>query len=266
MAEITAAMVKTLRDATGLGMMDCKKALEESGGDVDAAQDALRLKGLATAEKKAGRATSEGLIGIARSDDGNGAVMIEIRCETDFCARNDEFKTMVADLTAMAMDASDGDVPVSDAMTTRLQETLAKIGENIGYARGVKISAPQLGMYLHHNGKVGVIVGLDGELDAQAINDLCMHIAFSDPMGITPEDIPAEVVSRETEIAKQQAIDSGKPAEIAEKIVAGKINKFLAANALIEQPFVKDDKKKVKDILGGVNVTAFARYAVGEDA
>lgn len=262
---ITAAMVKELREATGLGMMDCKKALDETDGDIAAAQDMLRAKGLTTAEKKAGRATKEGLVGIQVADDKKSAAIIEVQCETDFCSRNDEFVNMVADLKKMAFESSQGDVPASEAITERLQATLAKVGENMSYARGRKISAEKIGTYLHHNNKVGVIVGVDGEVADETLADLCMHIAFSNPMGITAEDIPADLVAKEKEIAKQQAIESGKPEEIAEKMVAGKIKKYLAANALLEQPFVKDDKKAVKEILGGKTVTAFARYAVGEE-
>ena len=263
MAAITAALVKELREATGLGMMDCKRALDETDGDIQAAQDMLRTKGLTTAEKKAGRATKEGLVGIKVADDGSAAAMIEIQCETDFCARNDEFKAMASDVLEMAFAAETGTIEPNDEINTRLQAALAKIGENMSYARGVKIAAPQIGQYLHHNGKVGVLVGLDGDLPCETVADLCMHIAFADPMGITADDVPADIVEKEKEIAKQQAIESGKPAEIAEMMVAGKIKKFLAARALLEQPFVKDDKKQVKDILGEVTVTAFARFAVG---
>jgi elongation factor Ts len=265
MAEITAALVKQLREDTGLGMMDCKKALDETNGDIEAAKTALRKKGMATAEKKAGRATKEGLVRIRINDENTSAAMIEVQCETDFCARNDAFQTMTNQLAEMAFEASDGPVPASEAMTACLQDTLAKIGENMSYARGVKISAPRIGQYLHHNNKVGVLVGLDGDVPEETISDLCMHIAFANPMGITPEDIPADLVEQEKTFAKQQAIDSGKPADIAEKMVAGKIKKFLAERALLEQPFVKDDKKQVKDILGGAKVTAFARFAVGEE-
>lgn len=261
MAEITASLVKSLREMTGLGMMECKKALTEHNGDIDAARDALRAKGLAMAEKKAERETKEGLVQIAVSD--NTAAMVEVQCETDFCARNDEFKAMVNDVAQMALQADEGDIAATDEITTCVQDTLAKIGENMSFARGVKISAAKIGTYLHHNCKVGVVVGVDGEASEETLSDLCMHIAFANPMGITPEDIPADIVEKEKEIAKQQAIESGKPAEIADKMVVGKIRKFLEANALIEQPFVRDDKKKVKDILGVATVKAFARFAIG---
>ena len=262
---ITAAMVKELREATGLGMMDCKKALDETDGDIAAAQDMLRAKGLTTAEKKAGRATKEGRVGIKLADDKTSAAIVEVQCETDFCSRNDEFVDMVGDLTDLVYRASDGEVPADETITTRLQDALAKIGENMSYARGQKISAAKIGTYLHHNNKVGVVVGVDGEVADETLSDLCMHIAFANPMGITTDDIPADLVAKEREIAKAQAIESGKPAEIAEKMVDGKMRKYLAANALMEQPFVKDDKKTVKEILAGQTVTAFVRYAVGEE-
>ncbi|HUT01881.1 MAG TPA: translation elongation factor Ts [Phycisphaerae bacterium] len=261
MAEITAAMVKALRDETGQGMMDCKQALQEAGGDLEAARDILRRKGLVKAEKKAERATSEGRIAIKQLD--GAVVMVEARCETDFCARNEQFQALVATLADLAAEAPAGKIDATDAMGQAVQQTLAKIGENMSYARGIKIEAPRIGAYLHHNKKVGVIVGVEGDVSDQTLSDLCMHIAFADPMGIAPQDIPADVVAKEREFATQEAIDSGKPPQIAEKMVEGKIRKFMAANALLEQPFVRDDKKAVKELLGGAKVTAFARFAVG---
>ena len=261
MAEITAAMVKALRDDTGQGMMECKKALQETDGDVQAAKDLLRKKGLVKAETKADRATSEGLIAVKALD--GAAVMVEARCETDFCARNEEFQAMVGKLADLAADAPAGEVAATDAMEQAVQDAFAKIGENMSYGRGIKIEAARIGTYLHHNKKVGVLIGVDGEVTDETLTDLCMHIAFTNPMGIGPDDIPADVLEKERNFARQQAIDSGKPAEIAEKIVEGKMRKFLAGNALLEQPFVRDDKKKVKDLLGGATIAAFARFAVG---
>jgi len=244
MAEISAAAVKALREETGQGMMECKKALQEAGGDIEAAKDILRRKGLTTAEKKSARATKEGLVAIAGGE--GGAAMVEIQCETDFCARNDVFKTMAQKVAQMAAKAPDGQVPATDEIKAAVQDALAKISENMSYARGIKISAPRVGTYVHHNGKVGVIVGVDGDVDDTTLADLCMHIAFHEPIGITRDDIPAEMVAKEKEIARQQAIDSGKPPQIAEKMVMGKVNKFLAANALMEQPFVRDDKNRLR--------------------
>jgi elongation factor Ts len=261
MAEITAATVHALRKETGQGMMECKKALEESNGDVEAARDILRKKGLVKAEKKAERTTGEGLVAIKTLD--GAAAMVEVRCETDFCARNEQFQAMVAAVLDLAAEAPAGDIPPTEAISGLVQGALAKIGENMSYARGVKIEAPLVGTYLHFNKKVGVIVGVDGELSEEDLSGLCMHIAFADPMGTTPEDIPADVVEKERQFATQEAIDSGKPPEIAEKIVTGKMRKFLAARALVEQDYVRDDKIKVKQVLGGATVTAFVRFAVG---
>jgi len=264
MADIKAAMVKALRQETGLGMMECKKALIEADGDAEAAKDALRAKGMSMARQKAGRETAEGLVAIV--SDGASAAMVEVRCETDFCARNDEFKAMVADVAVMALAADEGQVQATDEITSRVRETLARIGENMSYARGVKIVTPRIGTYLHHNAKVGVIVAVDGEIDDQTLTGICQHVAFANPIAITTDDIPQDLVDKEKQIAKQQAMESGKPENIADRIVAGKVNKFLAANALLEQPYVKDDKKKVKDILGGATVKAVVRYAVGEQS
>jgi len=261
MAEITAAMVKALREETSQGMMECKKALQEANGDFDAARNILRKKGLVKAEKKADRATSEGLVGIKKLD--GAAVMVEVRCETDFCARNDQFQAMLARLVDLAAEQPAGDIQATDAMSETVQAAFAKIGENMSFARGIKIAAPNIGTYLHHNKKVGVVVGVEGEISDETLTGLCMHIAFADPMGITSDDIPPDLVEKERQFAREQAIASGKPPEIAEKMVTGKIRKFLAERALVEQAFVRDDKKKVKDILGAAKVTAFARYAVG---
>lgn len=264
MAEITATTVKALREETGQGMMDCKKALEEAGGDFDAARDILRKKGLATAEKKAARPTSEGLIGMSVSDDRTSAAMVEVQCETDFCARNDVFRNMVQQLADMALSSGEeGEMTPSEEMTSAVQDALTQIGENMSLARAVRIAAPRVQTYLHHNGKVGVIVGVEGDASDETLNDLCMHIAFSDPVGVTTDDVPSDLVEKEKEFAREEAANSGKPADIVEKIVTGKVRKFLEANALLEQPFVKDDKQKVKDILGDAKVTAFARFAVG---
>ena len=262
MPDITAEMVKKLRDQTGQGMMECKKALTEAGGDFEQAELILRKKGLAAAEKKSARAATEGLIAISAPND-TSAAMVEINCETDFCARNEVFQAMAASVADLAAKADDGPVQPTDEITAAVQAAFEQIKENMSYGRGIKISAPRVGTYLHHNGKVGVIVAVDGEITPETLADLCMHIAFADPMGLTKDDIPADVVEKEKAVATEQAAESGKPPQIVEKIVAGKLNKFLAANALLEQPFVRDDKKKVKDILGGATVTTFARFAVG---
>jgi len=263
MAEITATLVKALREATGQGMMECKKALGETGGDIDAAKDLLRKKGLLTAQKKAARTTSEGLIGLSANSERTEAAMVEVRCETDFCARNQVFRDMVSAVTKMASVAPAGQVEPTDAIRDAVQAALSKIGENMGYARGIKIAAPRVGTYLHHNQKVGVIIGVNGNIDDETLTGLCMHIAFADPMAVSPKDIDPAVIEKEREIALAQAVRQGKNEQVAEKMVIGKINKFLADNALLEQVYVRDETKKVKDLLGGAAVTAFARFAVG---
>jgi elongation factor Ts len=264
MAEVTAAMVKALREETSQGMMECRKALVESNGDIQLAKDILRKRGMVTAEKKASRTASEGLVAILSAGDRKSAAMVEIRCETDFCARNDVFRAMAANVVKMALDGPDGQVHASQPIKDQVQSALAKIGENMNFARGIKISAPKIGAYLHHNNKVGVLVGIEGEIDDTILNDICMHVAFTDPMGLTVNDIPSDLVEHEKRLAREQAMEAGKPPEIAEKMTTGKVRKFLEANALLEQPFVKDDKKKVKEILGAAKITAFARYQVGQ--
>lgn len=262
MAKITAEMVKALRQQTGQGMMDCKKALEEANGQVEAAIEILRKKGMAAAQRKAERETKQGLVAV--HEDAGSAAMVEVVCETDFCARNDEFKTMVSKVAAVAAKATkDGEVPADDEINNLVQECFNKIGENMRYSRGVKISAPVIGHYIHHTGKVGVLVGLEGEISPELISDLCMHIAFADPMAVRPEDIPQDVIEYERNIAREQAEQSDKPPAVIDKIVEGKIRKFVASKALLEQPFVKDEKKKVKEVLGQAKVIAFARFQIG---
>jgi len=260
MADITAAMVKALRDETGLGMMECKKALTEHDGDVEKAKDALRAKGLATAEKRSARDTKEGVV-LIESSDGQ-ATMVEVVCETDFCARNEEFQAMAKDVLAIAAKGDEGEVAATDEINDRVQTTLAMIGENMSFSRGVKICAETIGTYAHHNGKVGVLVGVNGQLDEETLSGLCMHIAFADPIGITGDDVPEDLVAKEKQIALAQAIESGKNEEIAEKMVVGKMRKFIASKALVEQAYVRDDKKQVKEILGDATIKAFARFAI----
>ena len=261
MTEITAEQVKALREKTGQSMMECKKALVEAHGDPAAAMDLLRKKGLSDATKRAARTTKEGLVAI--SGAGNAAAMVEVVCETDFCARNAEFRAMVQKVAELAAQGPAGPIPATGEITEAVQACFNKIHENMRFGRGIKIAAPKVATYLHHNSKVGVLLGIEGDLPAELLNDLCMHIAFADPLAIRPEELPAELVAKERQLALEQAQESGKPPAVQEKIVQGKVGKFLAANALLEQPFVKDEKKKVKDVLGPAKITAFARFQVG---
>ena len=261
MADITASMVKELREATGIGMGDCRKALVETDGDLQLAKDNLRARGLAKAEKKSGRATEEGLLAIAAGD--STATMVEVVCETDFCAKSDGFVAMVNTVLGMADTQPAGEIQTTDEITACVQEAFATIGENMKFTRGVKIEGACIGSYIHHNNKVAVIVALDKETNADAISGLCQHITFSNPIGIVTEDIPAELIEKEKAIAIQQAVEQGKPQEIAEKMVVGKIRKFVADNALMEQKYIRDESQTIKQMLGGATVTAFARFAVG---
>ena len=263
MAEITAAMVKALRDETSQGMMECKKALQETDGDMEAAKDLLRKTGSVKAEKKAERSTSEGLVRISVADDGKSATMVELQCETDFCSRNDEFQVMADKVIDLATASAEGVIEATDDIAACVQECLGKIGENMSYARGIKVAGDRVGSYMHHNNKVGVLVAIDGEADDDLLTKLCQHIAFANPMGLSADDVPADLVEKERAFATEEAAESGKPAEIVEKMVEGKVRKFLAENALLEQAFIHDEKSKVKDILGGATLTAFARFAVG---
>jgi elongation factor Ts len=258
MAEIDAVTVKALREKTGQSMMECKKALVEAKGDMEAAVDLLRKKGLSEAGKKAARTAKEGLIGIFSSP--GSATMVEVVCETDFCARNEEFRRMVKRVAELAAAAAPGAVEATPEMLAAVGACFSKIGENMKYVRGVKLAADKLGAYIHHN---GVLLGVEGDLPDQTLSELCMHIAFADPVAVRTDQVPAELVERERRIAVEQAKDTGKPAPVQEKIVQGKVAKYLASAALLEQPFVKDEKKKVKDILGPAKVTAFARFQVG---
>lgn len=268
MAAISAKDVMTLRKKSGLGMMECKQALEETGGDMTAAEEALRQKGLSKMDGRTDRESAEGRIAVAISDDESRAAIIEVNTETDFTAGNDQFKTMAEQLAAMALQQNPGDVEKSDAMQAAIDEVRLTTKENIQFNRGAIRGGDgrKVGTYVHHNGKIGALVEIQGDADTQLLRDLCMHVVSisPEPLGINDDDIPADVIEKEREVAKAQAIESGKPENIAEKMVEGKMRKFYEENALLKQTFVKDDKKQIKDILpDGVTITSFVRFALG---
>ncbi len=268
---ITAKDVNELRQKTGLGMMECKAALTETGGDVQAAVDLLRKKGLAKMDSRSDRASAEGRIGVAVAPDKTRAAIVEINTETDFTAGNDAFKAMVATVSAEALkqDASaGGEVSKTDAMQAAIDNVRLTTKENVQFRRGRVMGAPgrKVGTYVHFTGKIGVVVEVEGQAEDDLLKDLCMHISAVSPvpLGVTDNDIPADVIAKEREIAKGQAMESGKPEAIAEKMVEGKIRKFLEETVLLKQPFIKDDKKKIGDLLPkGVTVKSFVRYQVG---
>ncbi|RMH14695.1 MAG: translation elongation factor Ts [Planctomycetota bacterium] len=260
--------VMNLRNRTGLPMMACKKALAEANGDVDAAEELLRKQLKGKMDKRVDRAAGEGRIGIAIGD--GAAAIIELRAETDFTAKNEKFVDATNKLAALAMQAEgQGDIAPSDAMAAIIDELRISTGENISLGRARKLSGPgTFGQYVHHDGKTGVLIHAEGPVSDETLRQIGMHItaAVPRPLGISPDDIPADVVEKERNFRVQQAMESGKPKEIAEKIVEGGMRKFFSEVALLEQAFVMDPAKKISDILGEATVKAFIRWEVGETA
>jgi len=270
---ITAEAVKTLRERTGAGMMECKRALVETNGDLDAAAEMMRKSGLAKADKKAGRVAAEGAVVTARSADGRTAVVIEANCETDFVARQDDFQQFAMAVANAALAAGVDNLEAALALPLEggvtVEETrrnmISRIGENITVRRVARLSAPTvIGSYVHGI-RIGVLVGLEGG-DGSLAHDLAMHIAASNPQYATPAEVPAEQVDKEREILSAQAAQEGKPAEIVAKMVEGRIRKYLAEICLVGQPFVKDPDTTVEKLLkaAGARVTGFIRFEVGE--
>ena len=273
---ITAAMVKELRERTGAGMMDCKRALTEAEGDMEKAVGIMRLSGRAKADKKAGRITAEGVVAIKVDDAGIRAAMVEINCETDFVAKEDAFRGFVdavcdrvlaadpADLDELAGMSLDGGGGPS--VEEERRGLVAKTGENISLRRFAAIDAKggRLGAYLHGT-RIGVVVDVEGADDVVA-RDVAMHVAASRPVAVSESDMPEEMLGREREILEAQVADSGKPAEIRKKMLAGRMAKFLKEVTLLGQPFVKDPDRSVKQYLdaSGAAVLRFERFEVGE--
>jgi elongation factor Ts len=271
---ITAGMVKELRERTGSGMMECKKALQEAGGDMELAIENMRKAGLAKADKKSGRIAAEGSIGVKISGDEKTAAIVDINCETDFVAKSPDFVAFVNDVTTALLSA---DVTTNEQLLEMklaggetVDETrralIAKLGENITVRRFEKFHTAEGGTacYLHGT-KIGVIVEL-AKADKELGKDIAMHIAASKPICVSEDQVSQETIEKEKEIFKAQAAESGKPADIIEKMVAGRISKFFAEVTLLGQPFIKDDKLSVGKLVAskGNNVVRFARLEVGE--
>ncbi|HEY4101611.1 MAG TPA: translation elongation factor Ts [Gemmatimonadales bacterium] len=271
--------ISELRARTGAGMMDCKKALEEANGDMTMAGEILRKKGIAKAEKRAGRDASQGLVVIESVSD-RGA-MIELNCETDFVARTDGFQMLAQRLASHALESSpvgvtlDGFLAESidgKSIDQLIKETSGTTGEAMTLKRVARFGAAAgaVGVYRHHNRQVGVIVELNGAADDAAMAlaaEIALHIASADPIAVTSADIPAELLDRERRIAEEQVAQEGKPEAIRAKIVEGKVRKFAAERALVDQPFVKDESVTIGQMLGripGATVARFARFKVGE--
>ncbi|MBI3371153.1 MAG: elongation factor Ts [Betaproteobacteria bacterium] len=271
MAEITASQVKELREMTGLGMMECKKALAESGGSLTKAEELLRIRSGAKASKAAGRIAAEGVIGVWIAPDERAAAMVELNCETDFVAKNEDFLAFASSLAEMVAREDPADVAAlarlslnGIAVEAKRQALVQKIGENLSIRRFRRMrSDARLARYLHGT-RIGVLVDFDGPDEVG--KDLAMHIAFAKPRYLGKADVAPELVSREREILVARAKDSGKPADIAAKMVDGGINKFLGEITLLGQPFVKDDKQTVEKMLAArkARIFGYAFLVVGE--
>lgn len=278
MAQITASQVKALRDATGVSMMECKKALEETQGDLDGAMKLLRERGMAVAAKRATKEAKQGCVMAAVSDDGNTRAMVEVNCETDFVARNADFVKLVEETVAEALKTDD---PLSDVMHDMLMDRIAAIGENLKIRRNVRYTLSGTGSvvsYIHMGGKVGVLVELGCEKPESVTDprfeelarDLTLHVAASAPRYLRPEEVPEDVLAEEREIFAKQVED--KPPQVVDKIVEGKIRKFYAEVCLVAQPFVKEPKQSISDLLQTVGkalddtltIRRFVRYQLGQ--
>jgi elongation factor Ts len=269
---ITADAVKQLRERTGAGMMECKKALVETQGDLDAAAELMRKQGLAKADKKAARVAAEGVIVVEKSADGHTAAMVEVNCETDFVAREQEFRGFAQAVAAKALaarpasleDLAAAKLDSGESVDERRRALVAKIGENISVRRFVVLnSAGNLGAYVHGT-RIGALVVVKGG-DATLAHDLAMHVAASNPRHLTTADVPADVVAKEREILTEQAQGEGKPPEIVAKMVEGRLRKSLGEITLMGQAFVKDPDLTIEKLLKGAKaeVTAFERFEVG---
>ena len=273
--QITASMVKELRERTGSGMMECKKALQEADGDIDVAIENMRKSGMAKADKKSGRVAAEGRVVIKISDDGKSAAVVEVNCETDFVSGGDDFLSFVDAIATTALNNKPADIAALSEMTLdgsseTIEEArkakIAKIGENMQLRRFelLETTAGTFGSYLH-GARMGVLVEMENGND-DLIKDVAMHIAASNPLCVSESEVPVDVLEKEKEILRAQALESGKPADIVEKMLTGRIRKYLAEITLLGQSFVKDPDKTVETLLSdaGATVNRFVRYEVGE--
>lgn len=286
MADITASMVKELREMTGAGMMECKKALAEAEGDMEKAVDVLRTRGLAAVAKKAGRATNEGTVMAMVSDDCKTGAVVELNCETDFVGMNEKFKAYAEKICKAAIEAKPADVEALKAATIDgetveevVTDCIHVMGENTQLARVAVVEAQGVAAYIHAGGKIGVLVTFDVEgIDPASEGfqkcgrDIAMQVAALNPVSATRADVPADVVAHEKEIYKAQAAESGKPEAIQEKMAEGRLEKFYKENCLTEQGFVKNPDQTVaqyadacaKELGGKIAITGFVRFALGE--
>lgn len=265
MAAITPQLVKELRDKTDAGMGECKKALVQTNGDLEAAVDILRKAGIAKSVNRADRATKEGKIFVAMN--GKEALAVELLCETDFVANNDKFKEFGRTMAARILANTTGDGDVTEAAQkmeeTELAALFSKFGEKMTLRRAIRyISEGRIASYLHMGGKIGVLVDIAGEIDDEGANNVCLQVAAFNPLYVTSDQIPADLVAHEREIAVAQL--EGKPANIIDKIVGGKLNKWYTEICLVDQPWIMDDKTTFGKLYPNANVKRFIRWAVGQ--
>jgi elongation factor Ts len=259
---VTAKDVMTLRQKTGLGMMDCKNALTQNDGDMAAAEEWIRAKRKGKMDTRTERTTGEGRIGIA-IDQGK-AVIVEVLTETDFTARNDAFVEMVTDIANLAMEQDTGDVSATDAMTTRIDDIRIVTGENAHFGRGMRYDGGSYGQYVHHDGKRACLLQVAGDVPDDALKGICQHIVFYDPTAISEADVPSETLESIRTTAQTEAKTSGKNDEIAQKIADGKVRKYLEENTLLAQKYVLDETTTIGQLLPeGASITAFTRYTLG---
>ena len=272
MTSITASMVKELRERTGLGMMDCKKALSEASGDMEKAIEDLRKASGIKAAKKASRVATEGVVMVKISGDGNRGVIVEVNSETDFVARDENFLRFAGEALEAAYNENETSIEelLSKGLEESRQALVQKIGENISVRRIERLNFENANQgivesYVHNNAKIGVLISLKGGDEALA-RDIAMHIAAVNPLVVRPEDVPEDVLAKESEIYAAQARESGKPDEIVEKMISGRLRKFVAEVSLLEQQFVKDPESTIRDLLAevGADIVQFVRYEVGE--
>ena len=265
MTQVTASLVKELRDRTGLGMMECKKALTEAGADIDKAIEDLRKSSGMKAAKKAGRTAADGVVTF-KAENGYG-LLLEVNSETDFVARDEGFQGFVSSVMDAAYTAKETNIETLMAgdLEAAREALVQKIGENISPRRAQSVEAPIVGGYVHSNNRIAVVVGLSGGSEELA-KDVAMHVAAVNPAVVNSDDMPADVVAAEKEIYAAQARESGKPEEIIEKMIAGRVAKFLKESSLVDQPFVKDPDTTVGKLVkaSGAEVISFVRYEVGE--
>ncbi|MGY3777406.1 translation elongation factor Ts [Isobaculum melis] len=275
MADVTAALVKKLRDMTGVGMMDAKRALVEVEGDIDAAVDHLREKGMAKAAKKADRIAAEGLA--SAQVEGNVAAIVEINSETDFVSKNEQFQTLVAEINHQVVEANPADLEAAlevktangKTIATEIAEATTVIGEKLSFRRFARVEKTDnqaFGAYLHMGGRIAVLVLLDGTTDEETAKDVAMHVAAINPKYVSRDQVSQDEIEHEKKILTEQALNEGKPANIVEKMIVGRLNKYLAEISLNDQPFVKNPDQTVAEFVAskGATVKSFVRFEVGE--